>query len=505
MPYMKNPTEAQQRLIPAILSPRDVILRAHTGSGKSLAVLLSLLAKPRMLFRAGSASARAGTSALILVPSNELAWQYVRWAQELMPASLHGHLDAVLQCVVRGESTLETQVEHLRTHPPHIVVGTATRVQEILALPQGKHILGVPTLRTLVLDEADALLQLPGRFPSEKQKWKHLAHRSAGLDVLNTLMRSRPTFSGGERIMNAGLERGQHTRATERRPPERIRRTQYRGVERTDLAPPLPHEPGMTPLQLVCTSATANSVLRHFFGARTGWLRTNTRETRGLATWIDLTGMSGRLSEVDVPMMGAMPREITHTCVVVDEGPAASPVFRPLAPERGAPRALASTPPTTKPLPEHEVDTVLLEALAYIYAAEGIRRGLALIPARWSVRRVHDELASLGVSVRIIQPGDAMPVQEEDEVLYLLQSTSARGLDVPALSHVFLLGLAAVQDAVHYTHAAGRVSRLGATSPTSRPPGHVVTLLRGDATSESKMARIYARVHITPRALDLRT
>ncbi|WFD20449.1 hypothetical protein MCAP1_002693 [Malassezia caprae] len=501
LPHIGAPTPAQSALIPAMLAPNDVILRAHTGSGKSFAVLLALLARPRLLFKPNSGAPMAGISALVLVPSNELALQYLRWARELMPPELHGHMDAVLQCVVRGSTEPDSQCERLRRQPPHVLIGTPTRVQEILRMPHGAALLGVPTLRTLVLDEADALLQLPGRFPSEKQRWKHAVHRTPGLDVLNTVMQTRATYSGGERIMSAGLERGQHTRGTERRPPEPIRRTQYRGAEKSDLAPPLERVPGAVPLQLVCTSATANSVLRHFFGARTGWLRTNTRETRELARWIDLTGLSGQLSAVDVPLSGALPRELDHACVVVDDAREGVPMgLRNLDMRR---RAVPDAPVRAPALPRHAVDPLLLEALAYVYASEGVRRAIALVPPQWSVRRVADELASLGVPVHVVQPDDA--ARSADECLYVLQSTSARGLDVPGLSHVFLVGIDAVQDAVHYTHAAGRVSRITGASAGARPPGDVVTLLRRDPSVEVKMTRLYERLRVTPRALSLRS
>lgn len=505
LPHVDAPTPTQAALIPAMLKPQDVILRAHTGSGKSFAVLLSLLARPRMLFRSGDDGTTPAVSALVLVPSNELAHQYMRWAHELMPHELGAHMDAVIQCVVRGggdADSIDARMDRLRRTPPHIIVATPTRLAECLATgAHGAHVLGVYTWRTLVLDEADALLRLPGRFPSEKQRWKHLVHPTPGLHVLDTIMQKRATYSGGERILTAGLERYAPAHGADKRPPEHVRRTQYRGAERaSNLAAPRARTAGSVPLQLVCTSATANAVLRHFFGARTGWLRTNTRETRDAAQWIDMTGMSGRISSVDAPASGIMPREISHSCVVVDEK-AGMPEMRALdtgeavSEHRSAP---PSAPPSSQPahelLPEHVVDSVLVETLAYIYASQGIHRALALIPARWSVRRVYDELAALGVPVRLVAPDDLGSADEE--ALYVLQSTSARGLDLPNLSHVLLLGIHAVPDAIHYTHVAGRVARVGAHGV--RPPGHVVTLLRRHAPSEQKMARMYKRVGVRP-------
>ena len=79
LPHVVEPTSVQNALIPAMLSPKDVVLRAHTGSGKSFAVLLALLARPRLLFqsRSGAEPPVPGISALVIVPSNELAYQYM--------------------------------------------------------------------------------------------------------------------------------------------------------------------------------------------------------------------------------------------------------------------------------------------------------------------------------------------------------------------------------------------------------------------------------------------
>ncbi|WFD02197.1 hypothetical protein MOBT1_000878 [Malassezia obtusa] len=512
LPHVTEPTPTQEALIPAALSPADVILRAHTGSGKSFALLLALLSKPRLLFRHGGGAPQAGISAWIVVPSNELAEQYMAWARALIPPQLADTMHAVIQCVVRGEDAAQ-QMTRLRETPPHILVGTPTRLLEVLAQPHGETLLGLSTLRTLALDEADALLQLPGRFPSEKQVWRHLAHRAPGLELLNYAMQRRATHSGGERRLTVGLERG-----NARRPPEPVRRTQYRGAERTqDLATPRACEPGTVPLQLICTSATANSVLRHFLGARTGWLRTNLRETRDTAVYLDQTGMSAGASA-----SAALPREIAHACLVVDTprdtgevpGELHLPPIRNLAHvgKHAAPDALrpdrAPVVPSDAPA-EHEVDPALLETLAFAFAAEGVARGLALVPSRWSLRKTQAALEALGVPVQPLLPGERV-VAHEEPVLYVLQTSSARGLDLPGLSHVFLLGLSAVGDAVHYTHVAGRVSRIG-PSGAVRPPGTVVTLLRGHnrpdsaavSSAEQRMAALYHRLGLSPRTFDL--
>ncbi|WFD37846.1 uncharacterized protein MJAP1_000793 [Malassezia japonica] len=486
MPHVAEPTPAQAALIPAVLSPSDVILRAHTGSGKSLALLLALLAKPRLLFRHAGKAPAAGISAWIIVPSNELAEQYMAWARALVPTQLATSMDAVIQCVLLNE-------------------------------PEGRSLLGLETIRTVALDEADALLQLPGRFPSAKQVWRHQTHSTPGLQLLNQVMLRRATYSGGERLLTAGLERTGPRRGPEKRPPEHVRRAQYRGAEKAqDLAPALPREPGTVPLQLICTSATANSVLRHFLGARTGWLRTNTRETRDTACYLDQTGLTDGASA-----SAALPREISHTCLVVDtpgDAPYADAGLQ-LPPIRNLARSASDAVPRemrTERAPvspsdgpeEHVIDAALLEALAFAFAADGVQSGLALFPPRWSMRKTQAALEALGVPVQVVSP-ERRAAPHESPVLYLLQSSSARGLDVPGLTHVFLVGMPAVGDAVQYTHLAGRVARIGRDG--RRAPGKVVTLLRGHkgqardtiSSNEEKMSSLYKRLGLVPGPFDL--
>ncbi|WFC99882.1 hypothetical protein MYAM1_002628 [Malassezia yamatoensis] len=521
LPHVTQPTTTQQTLIPAVLSPTDVILRAHTGSGKSFALLLALLSKPRLLFRHEGQAPRAGISAWIVVPSNELADQYMSWARNLIPPQIATTLDAVIQSAVRGED-LDTQIAKLQATPPHIVVGTPTRLLELLDKPHGESFLGVNTLRTLAMDETDALLQLPGRFPSEKQIWRHLTHRAPGLDLLDRVMRRRATHSGGEPSITIGLER-----SDPRRPKEPIRRTQYRGAEREKkLAKPRPRVPGTVPLQLVCTSATANSVLRHFLGARTGWLRTNIKETKTTATYLDQTGLSQGASA-----SAALPQEISHACLVVDtpaESAPSSPGTLQLPPIRDyvawnrnfatqkdqePSHADADRPSVVRSdkLEDHTMDPLLLEALAFAFAADGVAHGLALIPARWSLRKTQAALEALGVPVEPVGR-DQQITERPSPVLYLLQSTSARGLDLPLLTHVFLVGMQSVGDAVHYTHVAGRVSRIGSQlGSVQRPPGKVVTIVRGHQSSdpsavssaEQRIGTLYRRLGVKPSEFDL--
>ncbi len=188
---------------------------------------------------------------------------------------------------------------------------------------------------------------------------------------------------------------------------------------------------------------------------------------------------------------------------------------------------------------EHEMDQTLMEALAFCFASEGVDRGLALIPARWSLLKTRAALEALGchcsMAFDVSPDSTAAKIGAESDTastgpeLFLLQTTSSRGLDIPSLSHVFLVGYASVIDAVQYVHSAGRVARIGG-DPNMSATGKVVTLLRGlphgtplperssrdqraeqdrskpqkaISTSEARMANVYRRLGVVPKKFDL--
>ena len=77
---IENPTEIQEKMIPAILEGRDVIGRSETGSGKTLAYLLPIFEKIDMDVK--------GTQAIILTPTHELAAQVFHQAELLQETAV---------------------------------------------------------------------------------------------------------------------------------------------------------------------------------------------------------------------------------------------------------------------------------------------------------------------------------------------------------------------------------------------------------------------------------
>src|SRR5690606_11168583 len=136
-------TPVQAMALPPILEGRDVIAQAPTGSGKTAAFGLGLLQR---LDAAGSRC-----QALVLCPTRELADQVGRQLRRLATGIPNLKLS-----VLTGGVALEPQVASLQAHDPQVVVGTPGRVQELAR----KRVLHLGAVRTLVLDEADRMLDM---------------------------------------------------------------------------------------------------------------------------------------------------------------------------------------------------------------------------------------------------------------------------------------------------------------------------------------------------------
>ncbi len=135
-------TPIQAAALPLILAGRDLIAEAPTGSGKTAAFGLGLLDRLDV--------ALIRTQALVLCPTRELADQVAREIRRL--ATGMANLKVSL---LTGGVSLRPQLASL-AHDPQVVVGTPGRVSDLLA-KQALHLGGV---RTLVLDEADRMLDM---------------------------------------------------------------------------------------------------------------------------------------------------------------------------------------------------------------------------------------------------------------------------------------------------------------------------------------------------------
>lgn len=135
------PTEIQAQAIPHLLSGRDVVGQAQTGTGKTAAFSLPLLERVDPKSKA--------VQALILTPTRELALQVCQ-------AMKNFNMDRrVFILSVYGGQAIDRQIQSLKKGT-QIVVGTPGRVLDLL----NRGDLTLESLDLLVLDEADEMLNM---------------------------------------------------------------------------------------------------------------------------------------------------------------------------------------------------------------------------------------------------------------------------------------------------------------------------------------------------------
>ena len=139
-------TPVQAASLPDSLAGADLIVQAQTGSGKTAAFALALLARLQL---EGQAQPFA-VQALVLCPTRELADQVTTEIRRLARSE-----DNVKTLTLCGGVPLRNQQASL-AHGAHVVVGTPGRIIDHLE----RGALALDALQTLVLDEADRMLDM---------------------------------------------------------------------------------------------------------------------------------------------------------------------------------------------------------------------------------------------------------------------------------------------------------------------------------------------------------
>jgi ATP-dependent RNA helicase DeaD len=149
-----EPTPVQARVVPPMAEGRDLIVQAHTGSGKTGAFGIPIVASLD--------TSKAACQALVMSPTRELANQV---ALEIEVLGKHTGANCV---PVYGGVGYTQQLEGFAAGA-HVVVGTPGRILDHL----GSGNLNFDQVGILVLDEADELLSL-GFWPDMREIQKHL-------------------------------------------------------------------------------------------------------------------------------------------------------------------------------------------------------------------------------------------------------------------------------------------------------------------------------------------
>ena len=147
-----EPTKVQSLTIEKIIENKDLLVNSETGSGKTLAYLLPMFEKINI--------AKKDPQVLILAPTHELVMQIANEAKLLAENSGI----SVNTFAVIGEVNIQKQIKSIKSIKPHIVVGTAGRLLDLIQQKKLK----VHEVKTIILDEVDSLITRKGEAIVEK-------------------------------------------------------------------------------------------------------------------------------------------------------------------------------------------------------------------------------------------------------------------------------------------------------------------------------------------------
>ncbi len=134
-------TAVQDQAIPYILDGKDVIGIANTGTGKTAAFLLPIIER--------QIGVSMRPSVLIVAPTRELAQQIDEQFREFSKGL------NLYSALIVGGVNIDRQIRDIKRRP-HFIVGTPGRLKDLI----NRHILQLDNVNTLVLDEADRMLDM---------------------------------------------------------------------------------------------------------------------------------------------------------------------------------------------------------------------------------------------------------------------------------------------------------------------------------------------------------
>ncbi|MFN3999196.1 DEAD/DEAH box helicase [Algoriphagus sp.] len=175
----ESPYPIQIEAIPAILNQKDLLGLAPTGSGKTAAYILPIL----QLLLPKEAPSDRFIPVLVIVPTRELAVQVAEVTENFsrfLPRKIKS-------MAVFGGVSINPQM--MKLHGVEILIATPGRLIDLI----GRNALGISRIHTLVLDEADKVLNMGFReevehilelLPSRRQNILFSATTDSEVDVL---------------------------------------------------------------------------------------------------------------------------------------------------------------------------------------------------------------------------------------------------------------------------------------------------------------------------------
>jgi ATP-dependent RNA helicase RhlE len=144
-----TPSAIQDQAIPHIIDGRDIIGLANTGTGKTAAFLLPIIER--------QSGITLRPSVLIMAPTRELAQQIDEQFREFSRGL------GLFSTLIVGGVNIDRQIRDLKRRP-HVIIGTPGRLKDLMQ----RRVLQLKNMTTLVLDEADRMLDM-GFLPDIRQ------------------------------------------------------------------------------------------------------------------------------------------------------------------------------------------------------------------------------------------------------------------------------------------------------------------------------------------------
>lgn len=182
----KTPSPVQEKAIPAVLSGKDVLAAAQTGTGKTAGFTLPLL----HILDGAKSKAKREVRALVLTPTRELAVQINE------SVDTYGQFLSLESTVVFGGVNIKPQIRRLRKGVD-ILTATPGRLLDL----QGQGIVDLSKVEILVLDEADRMLDMGfihdirrilKLLPKKRQNLLFSATFSEGIDKMAQSVLNKP-------------------------------------------------------------------------------------------------------------------------------------------------------------------------------------------------------------------------------------------------------------------------------------------------------------------------
>lgn len=181
-----TPSAIQDQAIPHIIEGRDVIGLANTGTGKTAAFLLPIIER--------QSGITLRPSVLIIAPTRELA-QQIDEEFRIFSKGL-----GLYSTLIVGGVNADRQIRDLKRRP-HVIIGTPGRLKDLMQ----RRVLQLKNMTTLVLDEADRMLdmgflpdirQIISEMPAERQTLFFSATITPEISALvNTFLKDPVTVS----------------------------------------------------------------------------------------------------------------------------------------------------------------------------------------------------------------------------------------------------------------------------------------------------------------------